>query len=99
MMSSNDDDSNQSKQNKFTIYKLSKYLKMPRKLLLHSLRLQLNQKLKKKKEQRFILERLHLFDKQFYLEQIHYLYQTYFNLGSQYKIWPVSIFKNILTNI
>jgi hypothetical protein len=41
---------NQSIQGICTLYKPSKYLKMPRKLLLHSLRLQLNYSLKKKKE-------------------------------------------------
>ncbi len=57
--SSNDDDnSTQSTQDHSTLYKPSKYLKMPRKLLLHSLHLQLNCPLKKKKEQRSILGRL-----------------------------------------
>jgi hypothetical protein len=57
--SSNDDDnSTQSTKDHSTLYKPSKYLKMPRKLLLHSLHLQLNCPLKKKKEQRSILGRL-----------------------------------------
>ena len=43
--------SNQASEENCTIYKSSKYLKMPRKLLLHSLRLQLNHSLKKKQEQ------------------------------------------------
>jgi hypothetical protein len=72
-MSSNNDNSIQSNQNNCTLYKPSKYLKMPRKLLLHSLHLQLNCSLKKKKEQKFILSRLKIFDQQFYLDQIRYL--------------------------
>ena len=79
-----------SSQEEIIFYKQSKYLKMPRKLLLQSLQLQLNCKLKKKKEQCFILKRLQLLDQQFCLNQIHYLYQTYFHLGSQYHMWPVS---------
>jgi hypothetical protein len=66
---------------------------MPRKLLLHSLHFQLNNHrgLKwKKKEQRFILSRLELFDRQFYLDQIRDLYQFYFDQGLKYQIWPVS---------
>jgi hypothetical protein len=93
---SNNDNSNQSNQHHCILYKLSKYLKMPRRLLLHSLHLQLNYRLKwKNKEQRFIISRLELFDRQFCLDQIHYLYQTYFNLGLQHEMWPVS-FKIIL---
>jgi hypothetical protein len=89
--SSNDDDqSSHSNQHNFTLYKPSKYLKMPRKLLLHSLRLQLNYPLKKKKEQNFILSRLATVDQKFCLDQIRSLYQTYFDLGSQHQIWPVS---------
>ncbi|CAF1503747.1 unnamed protein product [Rotaria magnacalcarata] len=45
--------------------------------LLHSLRLQLNCSIKRKKEQRFTLSRLELFDKLFCLHQIHHLYQKY----------------------
>jgi hypothetical protein len=74
----------------YTFYKPSKYLKMPRRLLLHSLHLQLNCSLKKKKEQRFLLARLRIIDEQFCVEQIRSLYQTYFDSGAQYRIWPVS---------
>ncbi len=97
-ISTNDDNNSndQSNQHNITLYKPSKYLKMPRKLLLHSLRLQLNYRLKKKKEQNFILSRLKIFDQKFCLDQIYYLYQTYFDLGSQHQIWLVS-FKIIST--
>jgi hypothetical protein len=88
---SNDNQSNQLTQTNHTSYKPSKYLKMPRKLLLHSLRLQLNHPLKKKKEQNFILSRLKIVDQQFCLDQIRHLYQTYCDLGLQHKIWPVSL--------
>ena len=78
-------------QEEITFYKPSKYLKMPRKLLLQSLRIQLNAKLKKKKEQGFILSRLEIFDQQFCLDKIRSLYQTYFDLGLKHQIWPVSL--------
>ena len=87
----NDDVSNQASLPNFIAYKPSKYLKMPRRLLLHSLYLQLNYRSKKKKEeQTFVLSRLTIIDQQFCLEQIRSLYQTYFDLGSQHHIWPVS---------
>ena len=78
------------KSQNYTFYKPSKYLKMPRRLLLHSLHLQLNCSLKKKKEQRFLLARLTIIDEQFCVEQIRSLYQTYFDFGAQHQIWPVS---------
>jgi hypothetical protein len=83
--------STQSNSPNYVLYKPSKYLKMPRRLLLHSLYLQLNCSLKKKKEQRFILSRLKTIDQQFCLEQIRYLYQTYFDLGLQEQVWLVSL--------
>jgi hypothetical protein len=89
-MSSNSEITSQRNSQNYTLCKPSKYLKMPRRLLLHSLHLQLNCPLKKKEEQRFILVRLRIIDEQFCLEQIRYLYQTYFDLGSQEKVWPVS---------
>ncbi len=46
----NDNNSNQSEQVNCVVYKPSKYLRIPRKLLLQALRLQLNSPLKKKKE-------------------------------------------------
>lgn len=70
--------------------KASKYLRMPRQSLLRSLRLQLNLAIKKKKDQRFALSRLHLLDEKFCLDQSRYLHQTYLDLGSQYDLWPVS---------
>ncbi len=49
-----------------------------------------NHRLKwKKKEQRFILSRLELFDRQFCLDQIRDLYQIYFDQGLKYQIWSV----------
>ncbi|CAF3334786.1 unnamed protein product [Rotaria socialis] len=74
-----------------SFHKPSRYLKMPRKFLLNSLRLQLNCSIKRKKEQRFTLSRLELFDKQFCLHQIHHLYQKYLNFGLQYQIWSDDI--------
>ncbi len=66
-----------------TLHKASKYLKMARRLLLHSLHLQLNCPLKKKKEQDFVLSQLRIIDQQFCLDQIRYLYQTYLDLDLQ----------------
>jgi hypothetical protein len=89
-MSSNNEISIQTSSQNYILYKSSKYLKMPRRLLLHSLHLQLNCSLKKKKEQSFILSRLKTIDQQFCLEQIRSLHQTYFDFGSQQQLWPVS---------
>jgi hypothetical protein len=89
-MSSNNEISTETSAQSHVLDKPSKYLKMPRRLLLHSLHLQLNCSLKKKKEQRFILSRLRIIDQQFYLEQIRYLYKTYFDLGSKQQMWLVS---------
>ena len=91
MKSSIDNNSDRLNENDdICFYKPSRYLKMSRKLLLHSLRLQLNCSIKRKNEQRFTLSRLVVFDKLFCLNQIHYLYQNYLDLGVQYQIWPVS---------
>ncbi len=79
-MSSNTDIGSQINSQNYMLYKPSKYLKMPRRLLLYSIHLQLNYPLKKKKEQRFVLLRLTIVDQQFCLEQIRYLYQTYFSI-------------------
>ena len=68
----------------------SKYLKMPKKLLIRSLRLQLNHRIKKKKDQLFIVSRLQLLDRQFCLNLNLRLYQSYFTEGKHHKIWPVS---------
>ena len=73
------------------VHKFSRYLRMPRRSLLASLRLQLNHPLKKKKLQCFILSRLQVLDRQYCFERIHHLYQSYLILGSQYQIWPVTI--------
>jgi hypothetical protein len=82
-MSSNNEISTATSSLSHVLDKPSKYLKMPRRLLLHSLHLQLNCSLKKKKEQRFILSRLRIIDQQFYFKQIRYLYKNYFDLGSK----------------
>jgi hypothetical protein len=89
-ISSSNEMSTETSLQSHVLYKPSKYLKMPRRLLLNTLRLQLNCFLKKKKHQRFILSRLKTIDQQFCLEQVRYLYQTYFDLGSQEQVWLVS---------
>jgi hypothetical protein len=97
IMLSNSEINTQTSSQNDTLHKPSKYLKMPRRLLLHSLHLQLNCHLKKKQEQRFVLSRLKIVDQQFCLEKIRYLYQTYFDLGSQQQVWLVSF--SIITSI
>jgi hypothetical protein len=52
-MFSNSDIGSQTYPQNYTLYKPSNYLKMPRGLLLHSLHLQLNRSLKKKKKKAF----------------------------------------------
>jgi len=96
-LSSNTDMGSETNSQNFLLYKPSKYLKMPRRLLLHSIHLQLNCSLKKKKEQRFILARLTIMDQQFCLERLRDLYQTYFDLGLQHQVWSVSF--SITTSI
>jgi hypothetical protein len=71
--------------------KYSKYLRMPRKLLLRSLQLQLHcRRLKRKDEQNYLLRRLQLIDEHFCVDLIRYLYQSYWDLSSSVNIWPVS---------
>ncbi|CAF1449613.1 unnamed protein product [Adineta ricciae] len=90
---SSKDNTSSSNKHTCTVYKQSKYLRMPRKLLLHSLRLQLKHPLKRKKERHFIVERLQLLDQQFYLDHIRCLYQTYFDQGLKFHMWPDGILK------
>ncbi|CAF3686753.1 unnamed protein product [Rotaria socialis] len=78
-----------------SFYKPSRYLKMPRKFLLNSLRLQLNCSIKRKKEQRFTLSRLELFNKQFCLHQIHHLQWFTKKLGTNVEL----VLKPRLTSI
>ena len=85
-----DDHLQHFEQIEFNLHKFSKYLKMPRGLLLRSLRLQLNDPLKAQNEQDYILCRLRTLDEQFCLDRIRHLYQAYVDLGSHYQIWPVS---------
>ncbi|CAF5128061.1 unnamed protein product, partial [Rotaria magnacalcarata] len=97
--SSIDNNSNRLNANDdISFYKSSRYLKMPRKFLLHSLRLQLNCSIKRKKEQRFTLSRLELFDKLFCLHQIYHLYQKYLDFGLQYQIWSDDIVQIMESN-
>lgn len=72
------------------LHKYSKYLKMPQRLLVRSLRLHLDHPLEKEIEQNYLLRRLHLIDEQFCVDRIQHLYQSYLDLGSQDQIWPVS---------
>ena len=69
----------------------SKYLRMPRKLLLRSIEIQLNHRLKRVDEQNYILRRLQLIDEHFCVQLIRNQYQSYWNLGNAALIWPVSL--------
>lgn len=58
-------------------------------LLLRTLRLHLKHRLKKREEQRFILERVQLLDQEYCITLYRKLWQLYMNLSSKYQIWPV----------
>jgi hypothetical protein len=70
--------------------RLPKYLKKAPNLLFQALRLQLKKKLNKKAQQRFLHYRLQLIDQQYRLNLHRNLWQSYFTLGSEQQIWPVS---------
>ena len=74
----------------FFFSRSSKYLKMPKKLLYRSLGHQLNHRIKKKNERKFILSRVQLLDRQFCLVLNINLYHSYVSEGKHYKMWPVS---------
>ena len=74
----------------YILFRPSKYLNMPKKLLFHSLTLHCNHMFKKRKEKHFVLRRLHLLDRQFCISLDLHLYRSYFTDGSHYHIWPVS---------
>jgi len=71
-------------------YRLPKYLKKAPNLLFQALCLQLKKKLNKKTQQRFLHYRLQLIDQQYRLNLYRNLWQSYFTLGSEQQIWPVS---------
>ena len=70
--------------------RLPKYLKKAPNLLFQTLRLQLKKKLNKRTQQRFLHYRLELIDQQYRLSLHRNLWQSYFTLGSEQQIWPVS---------
>lgn len=69
----------------------SKYLRMPQKLLLRSIGIQLNYRLKEKDEHNYIIRRLQLIDEHFCVHLIRNQYQSYWYLGSSARLWPVSL--------
>ena len=73
------------------LQKFSKYLRMPRHLLLRSLQLQLNFPLKQENEQNYVIRQVQLINEQFCVDRLRYLYQSYWDLGSSAHIWPVSV--------
>lgn len=74
----------------YIIFRKSKYLKIERIALLRILRLHLKHRLKKAKEQVFVLRRLKLLDQQYCVTHYRQLWQFYFDLGSKNGMWPVS---------
>ena len=72
------------------VYKMPKYLKILQNLLFQTLRIQLKHTLKKKKEQKYIHDRLRLLDQQYRLELHQNLWPTYLTLGLEHQLWPVS---------
>ena len=73
-----------------TIDRLPKYLSKAPNLLFQALRLHLNFKLKKKRQQRFLHYRLRLIDQQYRLKLHQNLWQSYSDMGSEHQTWPVS---------
>ncbi len=69
----------------------SKYLKMPYKLLHHTLGIKLKHHLIKNKERTFVFSRLRSLDELCYMDSIHKLWQTYYHIGVQHQLWPVNI--------
>lgn len=56
----------------------------------HTLRLKLNHHLIKNKERNFVFSRLRLLDENCYMDRIYQIWQTYFDIGVQHQLWPVS---------
>ena len=54
------------------------------------MRLQLNHALKKKPDQAYVQARLRLLDQQFSLDRHRHLWQSYVDLASEHRLWPVS---------
>ena len=71
-------------------YKLPMYMKTSPNILFQTLRLQTKHPLKKRGEQRFIHQRLQLIDRQARLQLRRNLWQSFFALGCERQIWPVS---------
>jgi hypothetical protein len=67
------------------------YLMRSSTILYQILSTALSYKLKKKDEQTFMYEQLQLLDRQYCLEMEQQLWQSYFDVGLKYQIWPVSI--------
>ena len=81
----------------FYLFRPSKYLKMPYKLLHHTLCLKLNYKFIRSKERFFVLSRLRLFDELCYMDTLLQVWQDYYEIGDKHQLWPVSW--QILLNI
>ncbi|CAF4359000.1 unnamed protein product, partial [Adineta steineri] len=83
---------------KQTNYRLPKYLKKSSNILFQSLRLQLEEKLNTKVQQRFLHYRLQLIDQQHRLNLHQDLWQSYRTLGCEQQIWPNQVYKLAKTN-
>ncbi|CAF1272421.1 unnamed protein product [Didymodactylos carnosus] len=74
------------------------YLMRSSAILYQILSTALNHKLKKKDEQTFMYEQLELLDKQYCLEMEQQLWQSYFDVGLKYHIWPDQLYTMANTN-
>jgi hypothetical protein len=72
------------------------YLTRSSYILWQTLNKTLNYSSKEKNEQRFIYERLELLDQQYCLEVDQHLWQSYFDIGLQKHVWPVSRFFKVM---
>jgi hypothetical protein len=71
-------------------YKLPMYMKTSPNILFQAVRLQIKHPLKRRGEQRFIHQRLQLIDRQARLQLRRSLWQSFFALGCERQVWPVS---------
>ena len=71
--------------------RLPMYLKSSSTSLFQALRLHVKRSLRKKNEREFIHSRLQLLDRHYRLDLHRNLWQSYFTIGSEQHLWPVSL--------
>ncbi|CAF4192638.1 unnamed protein product [Rotaria sp. Silwood2] len=75
--------------------RLPTYLKKAPKILMQSVSLELQQKLKTVKQKRFLYYRLQLLDQHHRIDQYRSLWQSYLTIGSSCNLWPIFLHKKI----